>query len=327
MNRVLRVGDVAAYPGELRFGTLQLGYLNDSTPLTAPIMVMNGSGSGPVLWLGCAVHGIEIAGCEVIRQLMREILEPRALRGAVVAAPILNLLAFRASERHNPLDRRDMNRVFSAAELSASVVLADTLYSAGVSHADVVVDYHSCNPPSINFTIVPGAEGKVAEQSLDLARAYGVTVCYGEHDYGGGTLTTRAVRDGKPAVVVELTFSRRIERSTVLSGVRGTLNIMKRLGMIEGEIEPQSDILVLDGLYRYRTVSVTRGGLVALLKDVGDAVRAGEPIALLRNPYGDIVEEVRSPVDGYVIAFPMAGNQALGTGDKLAYLAYSLEQA
>lgn len=34
------------------------------------------------------------------------------------------------------------------------------------------------------------------------------------------------------------------------------------------------------------------------------------------------LETVRAPRDGIVIAYPLQGNQAAGTRDKIAYLAY-----
>ncbi len=322
MAKAFTIGNVTVNPGELSFGGLDVGYFNDGSPVTVPLLVMRGEKDGPVMWLGSAIHGIELAGSEVIRRTMREMVSPKTLRGTVIGAPIMNPPSFRASDRQNPLDRRDMNRAFGAVEVSMSSAMADNLYLNGINKADVVVDYHSCNPPSLDFTIIRSGESEVNRLSMDLAKAYGVTICRGEHEYGGGTLTARTIEDGKASVVVELVFSRRITEPTVQSGVRGTLNMMKKLGMIDGAIEPQSDVKVLDGFYIYKTINITKGGLVTLLKDVGEPVRIGEVFAIVRNIYGDVVEEVKSPVGGYVIAYPMQGNQSLGTGDKLAYLAY-----
>jgi predicted deacylase len=126
---------------------------------------------------------------------------------------------------------------------------------------------------------------------------------------------------GKPSIVVELVSWRQIDHEGVEAGVRGTLNVLKRLGMIGGAEEPQSGVATLSGRLTRTEAMATKGGLVHFMKALTDPVRQGEVIALIRNPHGDIVEEITSPVDGWVLAFPMMRNQAAATGDFVAFLA------
>jgi hypothetical protein len=50
-------------------------------------------------------------------------------------------------------------------------------------------------------------------------------------------------------------------------------------------------------------------------------VASGEPILLLRNPYGDVIEEVTSPADGWLLAYHLRNNYAAMTGDMVAFIA------
>src|SRR5262245_17569101 len=77
-----------------------------------PLLVAHGAEAGPTLLLTAGMHGVEVGGAEVVRQVLRERLDPAALRGTVVAAPILNPFAFRAAEMNTPEDELNLNRVF-----------------------------------------------------------------------------------------------------------------------------------------------------------------------------------------------------------------------
>ena len=83
------------YPsGERRFGKLLVGYQRDSAELNVWTTIVNGAHEGPTLYLGCLSHGPEIIGVEVIRQITRELIDPQQLRGAILAIPVQNPLAF-----------------------------------------------------------------------------------------------------------------------------------------------------------------------------------------------------------------------------------------
>ena len=136
----------------------------------------------------------------------------------------------------------------------------------------------------------------------------------------GGSFTECTIRAGKPTVTVELNNSRRLDPVSVEAGVRGVCNVMRLLGMVDGEVVKQDTIQVLPDLYSRAVVISDKGGLVNILKGPGEPVTKGEVFLQIRNPFGDLVDEVVSPVTGYVLAYPMQKNQAAGTGDYLAFL-------
>jgi uncharacterized protein len=50
-------------------------------------------------------------------------------------------------------------------------------------------------------------------------------------------------------------------------------------------------------------------------------VTRGQIVALIRDPWGDTVEEITSPTDGYVLAYPHHGNHAAASGDIVVFVA------
>jgi hypothetical protein len=47
-------------------------------------------------------------------------------------------------------------------------------------------------------------------------------------------------------------------------------------------------------------------------------------LAHIVNPYGDIIEEAVSPVDGWILAYPLINSQCVATGDFVNFIAYRI---
>ena len=57
---------------------------------------------------------------------------------------------------------------------------------------------------------------------------------------------------------------------------------------------------------------------------MGDEIEKGQLIGQVVDVYGDPVEDIISPVDGWLLAWPMINNQAVGTGEHVAFLAFEV---
>ena len=75
-----------------------------------PVVVVHGVNEGPTLWISGALHGDELNGIEIVRQVLAA-LDPTELRGTVIAVPIVNVFGVTLGSRYLP-DRRDLNRSF-----------------------------------------------------------------------------------------------------------------------------------------------------------------------------------------------------------------------
>jgi predicted deacylase len=317
------VGTATAAPGEIAIGELPIAIGMDAREIAIPIAVVNGSAPGPTLLIEGGLHGIEIATIEICRKLVQEHIDPARLRGTVVVAPQLNPWAFLASSRFTPQDAQDMNRVFPGTSGSTlSYQVARVVTRELLDRADYVIDCHSCNPPSLHFTIV-GDEGApdIRDKSIAMAQAFGYPVVNANTAYIG-TLSGYCLSKGKPTITPEFVFSRRFDALSIETGVTGMLNVLKHLEMLPGNIESVEVPGAFDDVKTYVSIGATRGGLCFFTRQCGDIVQKGDTLAVLRDFWGKEMETIAAPQDGVVIAYPLQGNQAAGTGDKIAYLAY-----
>jgi predicted deacylase len=293
----------------------------DGRDVDIPIAIVRGTEPGPTLLVEGGLHGIEIATIAICRQLI-ECIDPTKLSGSVVIAPQLNPWAFHASTRQTPQDFQDMNRVFPGTEgTTLSYQVARVISRELLDIADYVIDCHSCNPPSLHFTIL-GIEGDntVQEQSLEMAQAFGYPIVRAGTNYHG-TLSGYCLEQGKPTITPEFVFSRRLDSLSVETGTTGVINVLRSLDMVSGDPEAFTVPKSFSEVLGYQSIYAEQGGICYFTKQCGDEVNRGEVVAELRTIWGDEVELIRSPEDGIVIAYPLQANQAVMTGDKIAYIA------
>ena len=97
-------------PGTLTRMTWWAGESLYGASIPTPVLVAEGMEEGPTLCMTAAVHGDELNGIEIVRQLMYSV-NPSKLRGRLVGVPIVNIQGFERHSRYLP-DRRDLNRFF-----------------------------------------------------------------------------------------------------------------------------------------------------------------------------------------------------------------------
>lgn len=332
MPEKLEVGDVNVERGEMKKGVIKGVELVNNVSIDIPILLMNGTHEGPTLLLMSTQHGIEIQGIEVIRRVMRERLSPGSLRGAVIGIPVGNPLAFMHHQYLSWIDNLDVGRVRAdMPEGNTTERLAYALWTEAWSKADLIVNIH-CNtrPDSLVYQWINVGNPATREGLERMAEAFGVTTIFSDEplmEDAPPTLGNLAAGKGVPVILEELIDGRWISEPSTSVGVRGVLNIMKAFDMIEGEPEAQKGIPIIPGVNRFHgIICANRGGLIRLHKKPGDHIKKGEVLAEVYDLYGDIVEEVKMPVDGYVWAYPCGqslgtsgGLQAVQTGANIAY--------
>jgi len=335
----LNVGTVTAKRGELKKGFIKGVELNTTTHIDIPVLVMNGVKDGPTLLMVSTQHGIEIQGIEVILKIMREKIDPKGLRGAIIGIPVENPLAFMHHQYLSWIDNLDLGGGGSASPLTADQPsgtaterLAHVLWEEAWSKADMVINIH-CNvrPDSLFFTEINIGNPSTRESLKRMAKVFGVTNVVENvplKENAPDTLANLAVKNGVPDILIELIDGRWISEPSTTVGVRGVLNIMKEFGMIDGSIELQKGIPIIQGVCTFHgIVRANRGGLIRFKKAPGAFLKKGDIFAEIYDLYGDILEEVKCPVDGYIWAYPCGdilgtpgSLQAVQTGANIAYV-------
>jgi len=339
MPESLTVGNVMAKRGELKKGKIKGIELIDNTKVDIPVLVLNGTEDGPTFLMVSTQHGIEIQGAAVIQEVMREKVNPKKLRGAIIGIPVENPLAYMHQQYLSWIDNLDVGGGGSGSLITidrplgrTTDRLAHALWEEAWSKANLVANIH-CNtrPDSLIYQSINIGNPKTKDNLIKMAEAFGVTTMVSERPFNEetapNTLGNQAARKGVPVILLELIDGRWISEPSTSAGVRGILNIMKTFDMIDGEMEPQKGFPIVKGVCRGSgVIRANRGGLIRFYKTPGEFIKKGEIFAKIFDLYGDVLEEVKMPVDGYTWAYPCGeslgtsgGIQAVQTGANVAY--------
>lgn len=101
-------------PGENKTINVEIARLHTTTKLNIPIIVRRSKIPGPVVLFSAGIHGDEINGVEIVRQLIhKKINKPKI--GTIICIPVINVYGFVNKSREFP-DGRDLNRVFPGSK-------------------------------------------------------------------------------------------------------------------------------------------------------------------------------------------------------------------
>src|SRR5690606_20696067 len=129
-------------PGESKTINMEIARLHTMTKLKIPIIVERSKTDGPVVLFTAGLHGDEINGIEIVRQLIvRKINKPKI--GTIICIPIINVFGFVNQRREFP-DGRDLNRVFPGSKNgSLASRFAYYLMQEVIPHIDYCIDFHA----------------------------------------------------------------------------------------------------------------------------------------------------------------------------------------
>ncbi|MDR7522769.1 MAG: succinylglutamate desuccinylase/aspartoacylase family protein [Armatimonadota bacterium] len=295
--------------------------LASGVPLRVAVHEIDGAGDGPTLGISALIHGDEVTGPEIIRRV-RDALDPRRLRGRVRLLPVANPLAFQTGTRGMPLavEVSNLNRVFPgdpAGDLPSRLARAlEVNFLEEVTH---LVDLHAGG----TFPIV---DYSISLRDLDLALAFGQRVVRQVEGYAG-TMGALAASRQKASVVAEVGGGYALDGHYVEMGVRGVLNVMRHLGMLDGRPElPARQVVVRE----MATLRPGHGGLLysqmgseAITREVPKGTLLGRVV----SPHTfETLEEFRAPFDRNVVLLLRPGVTPVNPGD-YAYMLGNLEGA
>jgi uncharacterized protein len=118
-----------------------------------PVRVERGPRPGPTVFVTGAVHGDELNGTGIIRELMFSNLSLD--RGTLLLVPVVNVFGFERHTRYLP-DRRDLNRSFPGdPKGSLAFRLAHVLFRELIERSDFGIDLHTAGQGRTNFPHSP----------------------------------------------------------------------------------------------------------------------------------------------------------------------------
>jgi predicted deacylase len=300
-------------PGTRRAIELPVAPLPTDTSLSLSVMVVNGLRPGPTLWLSGAIHGDELNGIEIIRQVLG-LIHPRTLSGTILAIPIVNVFGFLNESRYLP-DRRDLNRSFPGSSRgSLTARLAHRFVTEIIAPSDSGIDFHT---GSDHRTNLPQLRVDLAAPGVEhMAKAFAapVTVNASQRD---GSLRTYCARLGKPILVYEGGEADRFNEAAIRVGVDGTLRVLADLGMWSGPPPAAAGPTVVVEHSHWERAH--RSGIVRIDVHPGQRVERGEVLGVIAGALGDRPLAVRATTPGIVLGYTR--HPMVSQGDALVHLA------
>lgn len=315
-RKALVLGGQSFSPGQSGTVELTVGHMIDHQPLSMTVHVMRGRRPGPCLLVCAGVHGNEICGIESLRLLLKMRLLKR-LKGDLIAVPIVNMPAFIARSRYMP-DRRDLNRLFPGApQGSLGGRMAKFFVDEVVSHCTHAIDMHSgaVNRPNLpQIRISPNDE-----EAMELALAFRAPVVI-ESAVREGSLRETLQSKGIPSLLYEAGEANRLDQAGVRYGVRGVISVMRSLSMLPKERKPEftrrSRTVVAEETYWERA---PHGGIFSPKTELGRAVKSGEVLGIVADPFGSMEYKVKARESGVIIG--CVRDAAVDEGDALFHIA------
>jgi predicted deacylase len=293
----LVIGGVSVEAGESRSIDLPVSRLHTHTEMTMPVRVVRGREPGPALFVCAAVHGDEICGVEIIRRLLSH----RALKtiaGTLIAVPVVNVFGFIGHSRYLP-DRRDLNRMFPGSEKgSLAARLAHLFMSEVVANATHGIDIHTGALHRQNLPHVR-VRSQTAE-TFKLAEVFGVPLVL-QSDLRDGSLREAVANTGKPVLMFEAGEALRFDEWAVRAGLRGVLNVMAHLQMVQPTRSTTKRLGPPVYAESSTWVRASESGILRTEVALGAAVRQGTRLGTVGDPFGDREVAVLAPVDGIVV--------------------------
>lgn len=283
----------------------ELASYPDGSPIGVWVRVLNGARDGPTLTLLGAQHGDEYSGIEIINRIMDET-DPQDVSGKILAAPVTNPLAFNTAHRITPpsigYENLNMNRVWpgNPKGLLTERIVAG-LWENLVKDSTVILDMHEGGKAFMaRYIHARGTEETdriVGDRIRQLYKWFGqgVPVLGGvrTRSHMMGSLSVQAGIRDIPCIGVEVGGGGRLWEDLVQVGAQGVRNVMIGLGLTQGEAVGQDEHQHVAQESTWPKTS--RGGLFTNTCQLNEVVEEGDRVGELRNPVGEVIEEVHAP--------------------------------
>ncbi|MBM3459439.1 MAG: hypothetical protein FJX77_13025 [Armatimonadetes bacterium] len=293
-------------PGTIVESRLPVMDLPDGTELALPLLVCTGARPGPRLALLAGVHGDEYEGIRAIPEVLRS-LDPGQLIGTIWAVPVCNVPAYHAATRCSPLDGLNLARVFPGnPNGTVTERIAAVLTDQILREATFLLDLHSAGiaysmPTLVGYPHEETPSGRVAREA---ALAFGAPVVWGhppDPTATGRTVTT-ASELGIPWLYTEAPGAARVRAEDLCCFRAGIENLLHYLGMLPGgpRLHP-APLCLLGGGNLDRVPRASVSGYFVPTVELLERVEPGRVLGQIRDPWGNIREEIRADHRGRVV--------------------------
>lgn len=279
---------------------LDIAKLHTRTKIQVPIIVEKGKKEGPTLLITAGIHGNEINGIEIVRQLIaKKYNKPEY--GMVICIPVVNVFGFLNQRRQFP-DGRDLNRVFPGSPRgSLASRFAYHIIKEIAPLVDYCIDYHTGGDGRFNIPQIRIHQAD--EESLKLAKLFGsrFIIQTGHRD--------RSFRQAlhkleKKVLLFEGGKSLHLDDKVSKAGVVGALRVMQHLELRDFSEQLEimgSKILKARIIRKSSWVRAKYSGMFHPTVRLGTKVNKGDILGSISDPFGSFERNIKALFAGYVI--------------------------
>jgi predicted deacylase len=325
VGEVVEIGPLSVPRGEKGFDFLPIAIGADGGDLGIGVHLVAGAKPGPKIVAMATSHGNEYMQVAAFRRLVDE-LDPAQLTGDLVLIPVQNPVAFEMGSRGTWIDglwgdSGNLNRLWPGrANGWLTERFTNAIATQVLPGSTVVMDLHG---PTRDFHLTYGylGAGQKGDLSYDVARAFGQEMLIwnsaDELKEKGQTTSTAMAYANLAGYVAyggeigeffglgmdrETHSAEELHREPAELGFTGITNVMKLLGMIEGDLKlPPHQMSVTPEL----NLRPKHGGLLisnVQREDLGTTIPGGTVLGTVISPYSfKVLDEIVAPFEENIL--------------------------
>lgn len=284
-------------PGESKTINMEIAKLHTTTKLKIPIIIERSKIDGPTVLFSAGIHGDEINGVEVVRQIItQKINKPKT--GTIICIPVINIFGFVNRSREFP-DGRDLNRVFPGSKNgSLASRFAYHILKEIMPIVDFCVDFHAGGASRFNapqIRIVPNNE-----ELKKLADIFDAPFTLYSKNIAGSFRNSSEKLNVK-MLLFEGGKSLDINKDIAKEGVNGAKRLLDHWGMLYPKFETTQQKRPTIYIEKSSWVRAKSSGLFHDHNTIGNFVKKGAVLGTITDPFGKSEQKVKAPNDGYII--------------------------
>ncbi|NCT10660.1 MAG: succinylglutamate desuccinylase/aspartoacylase family protein [Flavobacteriia bacterium] len=296
---------------------LEVAKLHTRTTVKVPVIVNRAKKAGPVVLLLAGLHGDEVNGVAIIREIIAQKIN-KPTKGTIICIPVFNIFGYLIQTREFP-DGRDLNRVFPGSPNgSLASQFAFQFIENIAPFVDYIIDFHTGGGDKDNMPQIRCHEDEA--ETMKLAEIFNPPFII-HSNYIPKSLRETLRKMNKTVLLFEGGKSKNLAPKVIAHGVRGAKNILIHLGLIEGIIE---ETVTPIHIKKTKWLRAPFSGMLKLNVKNGTYVKKKEVLGVILDPFGDFKKKVYAPFDGHI--FCINKTPIVNKGDALFHISNESEE-
>ncbi|MGM0934881.1 MAG: succinylglutamate desuccinylase/aspartoacylase family protein [Bacteroidota bacterium] len=296
-DNVLEILGEKVLPGKSATINFNMAKLYTTNSVDVPVIIERAKKPGPVVLLTAGIHGDEINGIEVVRQIISKGIN-KPLKGTIICIPVVNIFGFLNLSREFP-DGRDLNRMFPGTKHgSLASRFAYQFVKKILPVANFCLDFHSGGASRFN---APQIRVKQADDlSVKYSRIFNAPFTM------ESKTITKSFREtcsklGIPVLLYEGGKSKSSDKEIARHGVEGTMRMLSHLEMLNSKFEYPDAVTQTVLIENSFWMRAKYSGLLHVKIPCGKHVEKGEFIGTITDPYGKFRHKIKAANTGYIL--------------------------